>query len=140
MTFRLRTIFFPQVKVIYSDEWPYVTDMTIGEQNCGIPYTMRKVHLHGNSPLFKKSPCLFKTAAMKHSLQVASSPYHYIVSLNKNGTTWALRHLESNCDQPPLKIQVCSIYFPLPYYRLLCSENNNAQMLVSMPHVPFCMN
>ena len=38
-------------------------------------------------------PVLFKTVAMKHSLQIGSSPYHYIIALNRNGTSWSLRHL-----------------------------------------------
>ncbi|XP_076822514.1 DDB1- and CUL4-associated factor 17-like [Clavelina lepadiformis] len=77
----------------------------VGDESVGIPYTTRKIELK-TTVTFKNAPCLFKTAAMKHSLQIGGVPYHYLVSANKTGTSWSLKHLLQDTEASTGKIQV----------------------------------
>lgn len=96
-----------KVGVHYANEWPYYTEGVVGEQGMGVPYTMRNINLD-RFPSHPPVNALFRTAAMKHSLQIGSSPYHYIIAMNKSGTLWALRHLlgNDNSQSTPVKIQI----------------------------------
>ena len=66
---------------------------------------MKDVVLSGNT-IDLKSPCLFKTAALRHMVEIGGSPYHYLIPNNKCGTSWVIRHLSDDSEVLSGKLQV----------------------------------